>query len=268
MSERIYKYLDYREAIKDLSKINRISYKSLASSARIHTSYFSRVMQSKAGFSREQLFLIGQDLQFNAEQLDFFMVLGEYDNSSLADHRQYLLGKIKKIQDDKNRLINNLPMESKELTAEDKSIYYQESMTAKVHMLLTIDKYRANRSMIAKKLSITDHKLDRELEKLAGLNLIEFKGREIELLKSSVHLEEADPLSLQNHINWRLETIHYLTKRYTNPSDYHLSAMFSCDEESKNKIKEEFKHFIIKVQQTVKESKNNDEAYFIGFDLY
>ena len=59
-----------------------------------------------------------------------------------------------------------------------------------------------------------------------------------------------------------------LIKRSGNPSDYHLSAMFSCDENGKNKIKNHFKKFIIEVQKIVQKSQENDDAYFIGLDLF
>lgn len=268
MKASIFDYLDYVSFIKDTSKEIGINYKSLANSARIHSSYFSRVMQEKADFSREQLFLISNDLKLNSEEKEFLLLLGEYKSSSLDAHKKFLFKKIKKIKNEKLKLLNKLTSDTDELSSEDITIYYQESITAKIHMMLTLDKYRYSPNLISKKLFISDTKLNREIKKLAGLNIIKFKDDKITLLKHSVHLDEAHPASIQNHINWRMESINHLTKRNANPSDYHLSAVFSCDDNAKMEIKNKFKKFIIDVQKIVQKSETNEEVYYIGLDLH
>ncbi len=268
MNISIFDYLDYVEFIKDASNNLNITYKSLSSSTRIHTSYFSRVMQRKADFSIDQTFLIGSVLKLGEDEIEYLLLIHEYECSSLKEHKSYVHKKIKKIRNEKLKLLNKLTEETNELSKEDISIYYQSSITAKIHMYLTIDKYRLSPNLILKKLLITEARLNQELNKLMTLNLIDYDKGIIILKSKSVHLDEANPNSVQNHINWRLESINHLGQRNSNPSDYHLSAVFSCDEESKIKIKDEFKKFIVKVQNTVQNSKQVDDVYFIGLDLY
>ena len=100
-------------------------------------------------------------------------------------------------------------------------------------MFLSVDKYRANPNLILKKLSINESKLNEEIRKLEGLKIIDCKNGLIENLKRFVHLDATHPVSVQNHINWRLESINHLTKRELNPSDFHLSASFNSDEKTK-----------------------------------
>lgn len=268
MKSNIYSYLDYSSFIKNTSKGLGISYKSLATSARIHTSYFSRVMQGKADFSKEQLYLISKDFKLNQEEIDYLLLLGEHRSSSLESHKNFIFKKIQAIQTEKGKLLKKLTKETSEFTREDVSVYYQESVTAKIHMLLTINKYKANPTLICKKLYLSEVKLNQELQKLKLLNIIKIEDSKITVLKNSVHLDESHSASQQNHINWRIETINHLIKRSGNPSDYHLSAMFSCDENGKNEIKNHFKKFIIEVQKIVQNSQENEDAYFIGLDLY
>jgi len=264
----IFNYLDYRNIIKDFSRARGITFKSLATSARIHSSYFSRVMKEKAFFSREQLYLIGKDLKFSEEEMEYFLLLGEIVNSGQSGHKNFLLRKAKKLQAEKRKLSHKFKKEAKELTEKDIDYLYQEAITGKIQMLLTLEKYQENPSLICKKVFISEKKLEQQISKLEHLGLIIRKGEGVKVLKRRVHLDENHPASTQNHINWRIETLNRLNQRNPQPSDYHLSAILSGDEEIKTKIKELFKEFVVEAQKLVKDNKNIEDVYYIGMDLF
>ena len=268
MLSSIFNYLDYRLVIKDFSRQKGITFKSLATSARIHSSYFSRVMKEKAYFSREQLYLIGKDLALVEEGMEYFLLLGEIVNSGQSGHQNFLLRKAKKIQDEKRKLSHQFEKTTTELTKKDIDYLYQEAVTGKIHMLLTLDKYRENPLLICKKVFISEKKLEQQLSKLEHLRLVSRENGAIRVLKRRVHLDENHPASIQNHINWRIETLNRLNQRNPQPSDYHLSAILSADEETKTKIKELFKKFVVDAQKLVKENKNIEDVYFLGMDLF
>ena len=268
MEANIFEYLDYRPLIQDFSKSLGISYKSLSGAARMHGSYFSRVMKESAVFSPEQLYAIGRNLKFKQEEIDFLLLLGEYNNSGDSEHRSFLKTKVSKIQKEKSKLLNKFKDQTTELTQTEVDLYYREAITAKIHMLLTLSKYRENPALICKKVFVSEVKLESELKKLTDMNIIERKGSQIKVLRNNVHLDEAHPASMQNHINWRLQTVNHMNMRGNDPSDYHLSASFSCDEATKMKIKEIFKDFVAKAQGEVRSCKAAQDVYFIGMDLF
>lgn len=268
MESNIFEYLDYRPLIRDFSKSMGISYKSLSNAARMHGSYFSRVMKENAIFSPEQLYAIGKNLKFSQEEIDFLLLLGDYNNSGDNEHRVFLKSKVLKVQKEKAKLLNKFKEKTTELTQSEVDLYYREAVTAKIHMLLTLAKYRENPALICKKVFISEVKLESELKKLSDMGIVERRGSEIKILRNNVHLDEAHPASMQNHINWRLQTINHLNQRGHDPSDYHLSASFSCDEATKNRIKEIFKDFVAKAQGEVRSCKNAQDVYFIGMDLF
>jgi len=268
MKTNIFQYLDYRPLIHDFSKSLGISYKSLASSARMHGSYFSRVMKEAAIFSSEQLYAIGRNLKLKPEEVEFLLLLGDFNNSGDSEHKSFLRTKINKIQKEKSKLLNKFKKETTELTKSDVDLYYREAITAKIHMLLTLSKYRENPTLICKKIFINEIKLESELVKLIEMKIIERVKGDIKVLRNNVHLDETHPASMQNHINWRLQTINHLSMRGNDPSDYHLSATFSCDEETKNKIKEIFKDFVSSAQNEVRNCKSAQDVFFIGMDLF
>ena len=268
MKSYIFEYLDYRPLVQDFAKSLGISYKSLASSARMHGSYFSRVMKEAAIFSPEQLYAIGRNLKLNQEEIDYLLLLGEFNNTGDSEHRGFLKSKITKIQKEKSKLLNKFKDEITELTQSEVDLYYREAITVKIHMLLTLSKYRENPALICKKVFVNEVKLESELKKLTDMNIIERNKGQIKVLRNNVHLDESHPASMQNHINWRLQTINHLSMRGNDPSDYHLSASFSCDEATKNRIKEIFKDFVADAQNEVRSCKNAQDIYFIGMDLF
>ncbi len=274
MNINIFEYLDYRDVIKNFSKFKKITYKTLATSAGIHTSYFSRVMQNLADFNLDQLYFIGKDLQLKDDELEYFFLLGKSQAAASQQVKKYFLTQIENLQKKHNKLINKLERIDHSFSFGDYEIYYREVVTAKIHMLLTIDKYLSNATLILKKLNIDEAKLNEELIKLQSLNIIKIINMDqldsikIRLLKRSIHLEESNPLSFGNHINYRLENIQKLTKRRIQNSDYHFSVLFSSNEKTKAKIKELFKKFIVETQHLVVSGDSPEEIYFIGFDLY
>lgn len=225
-------------------------------------------MVNKADFSDEQLYLIGKALKLREEELEFFLLLGAWARSSQCRHKSYLQGKIEKIQKKMQRVIDKLENVYTEVSEKDIADYYKATITAKIHIFLTIDKYRDNPNLLVKKLAISENRLQIELRKLEELGLINISQGKIQILKYGIHLDDSHPISKENHKNWRLETMHYLTKNEPKPLDYHLSATFSCDEKAATQIKEEVKRCVVKIQSLVNKCQSSDEVYFIGLDIY
>jgi transcriptional regulator with XRE-family HTH domain len=268
MKLNITKHLEYREIIKIWAKQLKISQKSLAQSAGIHTSYFSRVMSDGTDFSPSQLYLIGKDLGLQEWELDYFLLLGEHSSSGNHSHKSFLKSKIIEIQEKRSKVISEMKDVDTEFSEEYTREYYREAVTAKVHMFLTIEKFRKNPILLCQKILIPEFKLQIELEKLHTLGIIEILEDEIRLIKFNVHLDESSSISPNNHINWRLESISTIQKRTPRPSDYHMSAVFSTDENGKIRIKELFKKFILDAQKVASQVKDQEDVFHLGFDLY
>lgn len=258
---------NYRDAIKAGCKELGINYKQIAQNTGIHTSYFSRVMVEKADFSPSQLYLIAQSLKLTDWETDFILLLGEYSQTSHHSHQAFIWQKIQQVKKEKQKIIHQI-QPKKKLGPQEIDSYYQDLLTAEVHMYLTIKKYRDQPKLVAKKLGISPLKLQEEIAKLAALHLITAEKGVIHILQGRVHLDESHPVSSRNHINHRLQSIQKLLKDTLQPSDYHLSAVFSTDEESKIKIKNMFKEFVVKAQAATHKKSHNLQVFHLNFDLY
>lgn len=263
----VYKYLEYQKYFRDYASYKAISFRSLASNADIHSSYFSRVMMLRAHFSQEQIYKISQLLELDQETLDYLLLLGQYSTSGIHEHRQFLLKKINQLRENKLKLKEHL-QNTEPLEKEKLSTYYLDPLTAKIHMFLTVKKYRENIELIKRKLQLSETKLKEELKKLSHLGLISLQKNHIKIIQDSVHLDESDPLSSINHTHWRLEAIKTLMQKKEKLTNYHFSVAFSANEETALNIKQKIKDLLLETQKLVSQIKEPDDIFYLTFDFF
>ncbi len=266
----IFRFEDIRSLIVSLCEAMELSQRQLATRSKIHPSYFSRVMQNKASFSQEQIFLVAEQFQLSMQQLEFINLLGDIDRSNNFKHQQFLLNKVQEVRKKNLSLISRLKSQNPIFHQSEESLrtYYEDASTALVHMALIIPGLRQNREMLKQYLGISQKILHVELQKLASLGIIAIDEQgTLEVLKEWVHLPEDSPYSRKNHLNWRLRTVSKLmASDFT--EGYNFSAVFSVNDSAKEKIIELFKDFSFKTSQVVKNCKNEDRVCHIGFDLH
>ncbi|HYX32809.1 MAG TPA: DUF4423 domain-containing protein [Oligoflexus sp.] len=264
----IYGYQCYRDVIRAVVKGQGTSYRAIASATQIHTSYFSRVMAEGAEFSADQLFKICKALQLQEAETTYVLLLGDMSRSSHHDHKVFLKQKLEAIQEKHLRLADQLQGDITSLEAEQIEMYFHDVRLAKIHMLLTIPRFRMHPQQISKRLGLSESELTRLLERLQKLGLVRLQKNAVTHVEQNVHLDEHHPLSLINHKNWRIDCLHHLNTGEREPHDYHFSATFSCDADTKGRIKEILKDAIIQAQRQVSECARVENAYVLTLDLY
>ena len=190
-------------------------------------------------------------------------MLGDYSRSGYHHHKSFVLQKIKSLQKKHQKVINRLSDTPEHLSESSRNLYYQEAITAKIHMHLTIPEYCRNVSQLSRVLKISREKLGAELDKLSSLGLIKVHDGVVEVLSYYVHLDEDDPASWSNHINWRLDAIQCLTRRDpTGDEDYHFSSAFGCNPEIRRFVRERLRQLVVDTQKKISES---DDCYQICY---
>jgi uncharacterized protein (TIGR02147 family) len=270
MTENIYEYKNINEAINSLIESKNLNFRRVCEAAEIHASYFSRVMKGAGSFSQQQIFRIAHSLSLSAVETDYLFLLWQGQEAQNAEEKEFFKNKIRKIREAELKVLKQLGNAMPNIQ-EDRAkleIYYSESVTAMVHMLLTIAEYRREPSKICKKIGVSEGKLEQELKKLESLNLIQRNKLEILSVQESIHLDEDSSLSFRNHINWRLKTIQNLEKQTPVGGDYHLSVAFTADEETKFRLKQVLRNAVIEAQKIVSDCKDNREIYYLTMDLF
>lgn len=268
MRPDITSYLDYRVLIRDLCRYKKISYRFLAQKTQIHTSWFSRVQSGNADFSPEQLYALAELLGIISWELEYLLLLGDYSRSGYHHHKSFVLQKIKSLQKKHQKVINRLSDTPEHLSETSRNLYYQEAVTAKIHMYLTIPKYRENVFQLSQILKISREKLGSELDKLSSLGIIKIHDGLVEVVSFHVHLDEDDLASWTNHMNWRLDAIQCLTRRDSKGEDYHFSSAFGCNPEIRRFVRERLRQLVVDTQKKISESEDCDQICYFGLDLY
>lgn len=259
------------EIVSQLCTYIGSSYRQIATNAGIHPSYFSRVMTGKAHFSQDQLFTIARLLKIGASEIEYLLLLGSWEASAEREHKEFLKQRLLTFRKKAGKATEKLKQLGTEVVevSSDLASYYDEPLTAKIHMALTIDKLRKNLPAIATLFGIADETLHEHIIKLNALGLVSFEGTErIKVLQSSVHLDESNPLSRRNHLNWRHEIISKLWNRGISASDYHASVTFTANEATKKRAKAILKDALVAIGSEVDRSRTEENVYILGIDLY
>ena len=269
MDREFLSFDDYREVIKEKARLHKLSFKKISEKTKIHSSYFSRVMNEQADFSEEQLFKLGIELKLDSDAMDFFQLLGSLSRSSCFEHKSFIQSKINTLRLKHSNLLPELSEVHSNLNEEEVQTYYADIINGMVHMYLTIPRFRSNPQHIKDKLGISSSKLQSVISTLRSIGIVSIDSNgQIEISKKSIHLDEKHPMSATNHANWRINSLSYLNKRDPKPTDYHLSACFSADSTTKIKIVQVLKDAIVETQSLVNDNKSTDNVYFLGIDIY
>lgn len=270
MVESIYSFDLLNNSISWLLKSKKISFRDVSLGCCIHPSYFSRVMKGAAGFSQEQIFKISTFLKLCPQETDYLFLLWNKFQAQSTDEKLFFKSKIQEIQEEKQKISSKLKQDinNPAIQKERMEIYYEDIITAVIHMYLTISEYRNSPEKILNTLKISKEKLSQEISKLKKLGLIQLNGNKIQSVEQQIHLDPKSNLCTLNHIQWRLKVIQKLNEREDDSKDLHLSVAISIDEESKVQIKNIIREAILTIQQTVSNCKAPQKIYYLMIDFF
>ncbi len=265
-SAQILDYIEYRAFLRDYLKAQQISQRQLCLEASINTSYFSKVMADKAELSEVQLFAIAKYLKLNDWQVEYLLLMGTLSRTAMTTMYQYTYQKLNQIRATQQNLLQSLRGIEQDAIALE--AYYEQAVTARVHIALTIPRYAVQPEQLRLDLGLSREVFQLQIQKLIGLGLVRKHKNQLMVVKATVHLDQKHPASERNHKNWRVETLAHLHRGGSSDDDYHFSALFSCDRESCLKINRRIKACLVEIQNIVSEAQSCDQVYHLGIDLY
>lgn len=270
MIESIYSFHLINDSISWLLKSKKFSFRDISLGCDIHPSYFSRVMKGDAGFSQQQIFKISTFLKVSSEETDYLFLLWNNSQAQSIEEKKYFKNKIQEIQEEKQKVASKFKedIEDPIIQKERMETYYEDIITAIIHMYLTISEYKDSPEKILTNLKISKAKLHLEIEKLEKLGLIKLNQKKIQTVKQQIHLDPKSSLCTSNHVQWRLKVIQKLNEREDDSKDLHLSVAVSMDEESKTQIKKILRDAILDIQKTVNNCKFPQSIHYLMIDLF
>lgn len=272
----IYSSDNYRGIINETMSEKKFldktfSFQSMSSFIRVQKPYLSKVMNSRADFNSDQLFMSCKYLEMTEEETNYMLLLLEYDRCNYSERKKTLLIKIQKIQDSKRDsktiLINNI--KTRDALDFDESIhieYYLDPIILIVHMFLTIPRFRKNIDRIAIELFLSKDHLNEILKKLVEMSIIEINEGKIEVLIKTMHLPRESKV-VSSHQQMMKQYALYRMNRIGVEYKKNFSVTFSSNEDSRKKIELEFNKFLSKVREISMEGDKKD-CYQLNFDLF
>lgn len=261
---------NYRNILKLLidekkDKDGRASFQQLAEEIRVPKSYVSKVMNNRADFSADQIFLCARYFALDDHETRYLDLLVEYERSALQSRKDYLLKQIDSIRQPFLNTEKNLKVESAEQLAIDLREYYLNPVNLLVHQCLTIDRYRLTPALIYKDLKIAPEEVQRSIEELLYLGIIKKQGQGYLVVIDDLHL----PADHKYYPAWRNQM-----KLLTSSSFFHtslernrsFSAVVTLNTEGRDILLKSFFDFLNSVKSQVQPNPN-DEVYQINFDL-
>lgn len=264
----ILDHTEYRIYLREFAKAKNISFRQLSLDSHIHNSYFSRVLAEKAEFSEPQMYALAKVMKLREWELEYFLLMGSKSRNPLSSFQNFIDAKLDALREKHQNLREKLVG----LKSDDEILeaYYEEAVTAKIHIALTIPRYGQAPTLLLSEIGISEAKLLRELQKLESLGLIRKngQGKGYKVIKPTLHLERRHPVSQINHRNWRVETLSHLHRGVKRNNDYHFSALFSCDADTLLKIHARLQETLVAIQGLVSACPQCEEVYHLGIDLY
>lgn len=261
----------YKEALKSrlterkeqLGK--RYSSEMLADHCHVQKSYLSRVFNSDAHLNQDQLFLACEFLGFNAEETAFLDLLHQQERSTVDARIKKLELQVARMRQEHLNPDKRVEAERLNEMNEALNLYYLDPFCQLTHMFLTIPRYAQSLQKIRKQLHLSAAEMDRIINVLQKLQIVQFQEFRWVVMKSSLTLPKTSPLSKACNQLVRqqaLERCKYVSE--SNMTRYNV--FFTADEATYKALSTEFLAFLEKAQAIVKPAVA-EQVYQLTFDL-
>lgn len=272
----IYASNDYREIINEVMSEKKFldksfTFQAMANFLRIQKPYLSKVMNNRADLNSDQLYMCCKFLEMNAEEIDFIILLLEFERCTYPERKKELAKNIARIQDSKrdskNVLIKNITtMSAIDFDQSELIEYYLEPTVQIVHMFLTIPRFKKNINDIATELSLPKDHFNEILQKLVNMKIIEIHNDKVNVVIQDMHLPRESKILVAHQQMLKQYAIQRMSRvKVENKKAF--AVTFCSDEASRKKIEIEFNIFLSKVRNIAGEGEAK-ECYQMNFDLF
>ncbi len=267
----VFEFTDYRKfllaAVQHLKRKDAsLSFSSLAVAAKVQRSYLSQVLNRGGYLNADQAYLIAKRLKLSEPETRYFELLVEVDRCQLSERKARLLAELERLKTQSQKTESVLKREKVEIAPDFLTTYYSDPRVPIVHMMLTVDHYSRDTQLIARRLRLTSKKVQEILSVLENCRLIEWKGDQIVVLKSFLHLPVDSPLHRIHSSFFRMKAIESIQDKRED-DDFFFTSSFSATPAIKKRLKEKFLKLIQAASKEI-EATDPTEVYHLNFDLF
>ncbi len=263
----------YKEAIQirldELKKRGRkISVRKLSETIQVQYTYLSKVLNhEKSHLNEDQLWAIAHELECHESETEFLLLLRSREISQNPKRRKVYDQRIASIQKARQLKAKSSDLERYQLDREMDYLFRPECLL--LYISLHVEEYRKNLSKLRFVMGMDEKVFRENLMRLVDLGMITLDDRKLsvqKLQKAHTHYGLKHPLMRVHQSLMRalsLSKIPQTEEAHKN----NFMVSFASDAESFNRIQDELKNFLQKVEKIVLSSKP-EATYQLNLDLF
>lgn len=198
-------YLEFLESFLKSSGAGRGMKKSLAEAASCQPSYFSLVLKGDAHLTLEQSENLCRYLRLNVEETDYFILLVSHARAGTRELKAYFKTKLKQIREANENLGQRI-QDVEVMSDADGAVYYSSWMYLAIHIATSVPDLQSDRA-IAERLHVSVDAVQRALQFLRRLGLVENEGGNWRSTNRQFHLPRESQFVSLHHGNWRRRAV-------------------------------------------------------------
>ncbi|HWU43084.1 MAG TPA: TIGR02147 family protein [Bdellovibrio sp.] len=239
----VFNYLDFREFLSaSLQGGPRGMQAQMARATHCQAIHINNVTKGKAQFTEDQAYRVGQFLKLSEAELGYFMDLIRLDRAADSETKQYFKKNLQARSAAQLEIKNRVSGVSLPTSTEQQIQYFCTPLTSLVHIATSCPQLQTAEAL-AKWLQADLEEINKILEFLTDLGLVEFKNKKFSYSGKSIHLGKDSvlhPLFQKNRREFVLKSLPTKNKE----QGIHFSSAFATTETHLKKIKEKLLEFI------------------------
>lgn len=211
----IFDFTNYRQYLTkwvDAQGDHRYGLKGrLAKALGISSSLVSQVFKAEKTLTPDQAAELVVFLGLQELEGDYLHLLVELERAGTTRYREKLQRKIKLLQEQSQKIGKRVPR-NKELTDEQKAIYYSSWLYTGIRNLTAVPGF-GHAQTIAEQLKLEPAVVQRVLNFLLENGLCKEQDGRVTYGPASIHVDRESPFVNKHHQNWRFQAIQSMERR-------------------------------------------------------
>jgi uncharacterized protein (TIGR02147 family) len=264
----IYEHTDYKAYLRALIKKSeeRGFSTRLAEAAGCQKSYFSSSLSGKSHLLPEHIHGIANYLKLPSEEVDYFILILDYQRANGPTYRKFVLNKIHEKQNAWKDISNRLKRNSLVPTQDDANVqnYYSHYLYAVLHIAVSIPQLQTTKSL-SQYLALPENVIQNYLLQLEMMGLVQKSESKWSWKSGDLHLSKDSPWIQTHHNNWRLQAMTNATLRH--PESLHFSSVQSLSRKDLEALRYQMLRWIEEYRNTTGPS-DPEELICFNLDLF
>ena len=261
----IYKYLKYRDALKEAIEIKRRlpgkwTLRQLASATRLQASFLTNVLKGRLHFSADQLYALADHLGFSANERRYLLLLLEHERAGLKARRDELREQIEALRRENQKTEKHVSIKPVELSADAMAQYYLDPFVQLAHVHLNLTRFRDHPEELGPALGLSKKHLAGILDVLVRIGYVRIERGSYQVVAKNKHLPREAPLC------GPLKSIDQM-QRLSISETYSFSATLSGNDETKAELQAAYLAFLKSAEAIVKAAPAQ-KVFQMNFDLF